>query len=149
MIEVFKRMTDRSRLVLQLAEDEARDFGYASVRNEHLLLGLAKDGSGVAAGVLKHLGADYTVIRATVEQMLAAESPCETECCPFTLELQRVLHNALTEAYRLNHHYIGTEHLLLALLDLEDVTVMLLFTRLGLKPKAVREETLNLLGHEA
>jgi ATP-dependent Clp protease ATP-binding subunit ClpC len=148
MIEPFQKMTDRSRRVVQLAEEAARALGHSSVRNEHLLLGLAKEGQGVAANILKYQGADHPAVLAAVQGCVASRGCAPEDTPPLSHDLQRVLQGALQEAFRLSHHYIGTEHLFLAVVASGDAAVELVLGRLGLETRLLREETLNLLGHE-
>src|SRR5947199_6355468 len=144
---MYERFTDRARKVMQLANQEAQRFNHEYIGTEHILLGLVKEGSGVAANVLKNLDIDLRKIRLEVEKIVQAGPDMVTMGkLPQTPRAKKVIEYSIEEARNLNHNYIGTEHLLLGLLrDQEGVTAQVLAS-LGLKPEDVREEILNLLG---
>jgi ATP-dependent Clp protease ATP-binding subunit ClpA len=145
---VYERFTDRARKVMQLANQEAQRFNHEYVGTEHLLLGLVKEGSGVAANILKHLGIDLPRVHVEVENIIQSgpDRP-RTGRLPNTPRAKQVIENSISEASDLHHNYVGTEHLLLGLLsDWESVAAQVLIN-LGLNLTDVRAEVLNLLGH--
>src|SRR5580704_19337827 len=116
---MFERFTDRARRVIVVAQDEARDLGHPFIRPEHLALGLTTS-EGLAGQALEEFGVTHAGTR---ERRVAAmpESEARTgERLPFTPEAKKALEFSLREALRLKHSYIGTEHLLLGLLRLDD-----------------------------
>jgi ATP-dependent Clp protease ATP-binding subunit ClpC len=145
---MYERFTDRARKVMQLANQEAQRFNHEYIGTEHILLGLVKEGSGVAANVLKNLDIDLRKIRLEVEKIVQTGPDMVTMGkLPQTPRAKKVIEYSIEEARNLNHNYVGTEHLLLGLLrELEGVAAQVLMN-LGLKLEDVREEVLNLLGH--
>jgi len=144
----FERFTDRARRVMQLANQEAQRFNHEYVGTEHVLLGLVKEGSGVAATVLKNLDVDLKKIRVEVERIVQSGPDMVTMGrLPQTPRAKKVIEYAIEEARNLNHNYVGTEHLLLGLLREQEGVAAQVLMNLGLKLEEVREEVLNLLGH--
>src|SRR6201985_464906 len=145
---MYERFTDRARKVMQLANQEAQRFNHEYVGTEHVLLGLIKEGSGVAANVLKNLDVDLRKIRTEVEKIVQAGPDMVTMGkLPQTPRAKKVIEYAIEEARNLNHNYVGTEHLLLGLLREQEGVAAQVLMNLGLKLEEVREEVLNLLGH--
>jgi ATP-dependent Clp protease ATP-binding subunit ClpC len=145
---MFERFTDRARKVMQLANQEAQRFNHEYIGTEHILLGLVKEGSGVAANVLKNLDVDLRKIRLEVEKLVQSGPEMVTMGkLPHTPRAKKVIEYAMEEARNLNHNYVGTEHLLLGLLREEEGVAAQVLRNLGLKLEDVREEVLNLLGH--
>src|SRR5246500_5745975 len=145
---MYERFTDRARKVMQLANQEAQRFNHEYVGTEHVLLGLIKEGSGVAANVLKNLDVDLRKIRNEVEKIVQAGPDMVTMGkLPQTPRAKKVIEYAIEEARNLNHNYVGTEHLLLGLLREQEGVAAQVLMNLGLKLEDVREEVLNLLGH--
>ena len=145
---MFERFTDRARKVMQLANQEAQRFNHEYVGTEHILLGLIKEGSGVAANVLRNLDVDLKRIRNEVEKLVQSGPDMVTMGrLPLTPRARKVIEYATEEARNLNHNYIGTEHLLLGLLREQEGVAAQVLMNLGLKLEEVREEVLNLLGH--
>src|ERR1019366_3849430 len=144
---MYERFTDRARKVMQLANQEAQRFNHEYVGTEHVLLGLIKEGSGVAANVLKNLDVDLRKIRNEVEKIVQAGPDMVTMGkLPQTPRAKKVIESAIEEARNLNHNYVGTEHLLLGLLREHDGVAAQVLMNLNLKLEEVREEVLNLLG---
>jgi len=118
---MYERFTDRARKVMQLANQEAQRFNHEYIGTEHVLLGLIKEGSGVAANVLKNLDVDLRKIRLEVEKLVQSGPDMVTMGkLPQTPRAKKVIEYSMEEARNLNHNYVGTEHILLALLELED-----------------------------
>jgi ATP-dependent Clp protease ATP-binding subunit ClpC len=145
---MYERFTDRARKVMQLANQEAQRFNHEYIGTEHILLGLVKEGSGVAANVLKNLDIDLRKIRLEVEKIVQAGPDMVTMGkLPQTPRAKKVIEYSIEEARNLGHNYVGTEHLLLGLLREQEGVAAQVLMNLGLKLEDVREEVLNLLGH--
>src|SRR6187200_3377548 len=145
---MYERFTDRARKVMQLANQEAQRFNHEYIGTEHILLGLVKEGTGVAANVLKNLDIDLRKIRLEVEKIVQAGPDMVTMGrLPQTPRAKKVIEYSIEEARNLNHKYVGTEHLLLGLLREQEGVAAQVLMNLGLRLEDVREEVLNLLGH--
>ena len=145
---MYERFTDRARKVMQLANQEAQRFNHEYIGTEHILLGLVKEGSGVAANVLKNLEVDLRKIRLEVEKIVQSGPDMVTMGkLPQTPRAKKVVEYAMEEARNLNHNYVGTEHLLLGLIREQEGVAAQVLMNLSLKLEDVREEVLNLLGH--
>src|SRR2546426_124953 len=142
--------TDRVRKVLQMALEEAARLHHEYVGTEHILLGLIREGVGVAAAVLTNLNVDLEEIQQKIEETVkkgkaaAAAGPD----LPYTSRAKKVLELAMSEARELNHSYVGTEHLLLGLLREEKGIAAQVLTDAGVNLEQARAETLRLLGSE-
>ena len=142
--------TDRVRKVLQMAREEAARLHHEYVGTEHILLGLIREGEGVAAAVLQNLNVDLDEIQQKIEETVkkgkaaAATGPD----LPYTSRAKKVLELAMTEARELNHSYVGTEHLLLGLLREEKGIAAQVLTDAGVNLEQSRAETLRLLGSD-
>src|ERR671935_3092372 len=140
--------TDRVRKVLQMAREEAARLHHEYVGTEHILLGLIREGEGVAAAVLTNLNVDLEEIQQKIEETVkkgkaaAAAGPD----LPYTSRAKKVLELAMSEARELNHSYVGTEHLLLGLLREEKGIAAQVLTDAGVNLEAARAETLRILG---
>src|SRR4051812_45581420 len=146
---MYERFTDRARKVMQLANQEAQRFNHEYIGTEHILLGLVKEGSGVAANVLKNLDIDLRKIRLEVEKIVQHGPGGEQVVMgrlPHTPRAKKVIDYAVDEARNLNHNYVGTEHLLLGLLREQEGVAAQVLMNLGLKLEDVRQEVMNLLG---
>ena len=145
---MYERFTDRASKVMQLANQEAQRFNHEYIGTEHVLLGLIKEGSGVAANVLKNLDIDLRKIRLEVEKLVQSGPDMVTMGkLPQTPRAKKVIEYSMEEARNLNHNYVGTEHILLGLLREQEGVAAQVLMNLGLKLEEVREEVLNLLGH--
>lgn len=143
----FSKFTERARKVILLAKEEAKRFNHDYIGTEHILLGLVKEGEGVAAAVLNSLGLDSENIRSEVEKMVQpGVGPVVVGDIPFTPSAKKVIELAMDEARNLGHNYIGTEHLLLGLIREGDSIAAQVLLNIGLDLKSVRDEILNLLG---
>jgi len=144
---MFERFTDRARKVMALANQEAQRFNHEYVGTEHVLLGLVKEGQGVAANVLHNLQVDLKKIRLEVEKIVKSGPNMVTMGkLPQTPRAKKVIEFAIEEARNLGHNYVGTEHLLLGLLREHDGVAAQVLMNLGLKLDDVRTEVLNILG---
>src|SRR6202165_4550204 len=143
---MYERFTDRARKVMQLANQEAQRFNHEYIGTEHILLGLVKEGSGVAANVLKNLDIDLRKIRLEVEKIVQAGPDMVTMGkLPQTPRAKKVIEYAIEEARNLNHNYVGTEHLLLGLLREQEGVAAQVLLNLRLRLKNVRKQVLNLI----
>src|SRR6266478_4471742 len=142
--------TDRVRKVLQMAREEAARLHHEYVGTEHILLGLIREGEGVAAAVLTNLNVDLEEIQQKIEETVkkgkaaAAAGPD----LPYTSRAKKILELSMSEARELNHSYVGTEHLLLGVLREEKGIGAQVLMNLGLTLERVRAETLHLLAAE-
>src|SRR5438105_10834584 len=144
---MYERFTDRARKVMQLANQEAQRLNYEYIGTEHILLGLAKEGDGVAANVLKNLDVDLRKIRQEVEKIVqAGPGPVHPGKLPPTPHARKVVEYSIEEARKLEHKYVGTEHLLLGLLREKEGVAAQVLINMGLRLEDVREEVLELLG---
>jgi ATP-dependent Clp protease ATP-binding subunit ClpC len=140
--------TERVRKVLAMAREEAERLRHEYVGTEHILLGLIREGEGVAAAVLQNLSVDLDEIQQKIEDTVkkgkatAATGPD----LPYTSRAKKVLELAMAEARDLTHNYVGTEHLLLGLLREEKGIAAQVLTDAGINLDAARAETLRLLG---
>jgi ATP-dependent Clp protease ATP-binding subunit ClpC len=142
--------TDRVRKVLQIAREEAARLHHEYVGTEHILLGLIREGEGVAAAVLTNLNVDLDEIQQRIEETVKkgkAPAP-EGPDLPYTSRAKKVLELAMSEARELNHSYVGTEHLLLGLLREEKGIAAQVLTDSGVTLEQARAETLRLLGSD-
>jgi ATP-dependent Clp protease ATP-binding subunit ClpC len=144
---MYERFTERARKVMQLANQEAQRFNHEYIGTEHILLGLVKEGTGVAANVLKNLDIDLRKIRLEVEKLVQSGPEMITMGrLPQTPRAKKVIEYSMEEARNLNHNFVGTEHILLGLLREQEGVAAQVLMNLGLKLEDVREEVLNLLG---
>jgi ATP-dependent Clp protease ATP-binding subunit ClpC len=143
----FSKFTERARKVILLAKDEAKKLNHDYIGTEHILLGLIKEGEGVAAAVLSSLGLEADAIRDEIEKLVQAgvgiDQPGDI---PFTPKAKKVIELAMDEAKMLGHNYIGTEHLLLGLIREGEGIAAQVLLNMGLDLKGVRDEVLSLLG---
>ena len=147
---LYDRFTDRARKVMAYGRQEAQRFNHDYIGTEHILLGLIKEGSGVAANVLRNLDVDIKKIRLEVEKVVQSSPDTVTKGqIPFTPRAKKVIEYSLEEARALGHNYIGTEHILLGLLRESEGVAAHVLMNLGLKLDEVREEVLSLLGADA
>jgi ATP-dependent Clp protease ATP-binding subunit ClpC len=147
---MYDKFTDRAKKVLQLALQEAQHFHHDYIGTEHILLGLVKEGSGVAANLLKNLTIDLRKVRREIEKVVkSGPETAAVKEVPLTPRTKKVLEHAVAEARKLNHDLVGTEHLLLGLLREKEGVAAQVLMNLGLNLKDVRQELLRLLGDTA
>ena len=142
---VFERFTDRARRVIVLAGEEARLLSHNWIGTEHILLGLIHEGEGVAATALESLGVDLDRVRSIVRELVGPSAQTAVGSPPFTPRAKKVLELALREALGLGHNYIGTEHLLLALVREGEGAGAQALGASGVTRVLVRREVLQLL----
>jgi len=141
----FEKFTERARKVLTLAQEEAQRFNHNYIGTEHILLGLVREGEGVAAKVLANLGVELTKVRSAVEFIIGRGERTVRGEIGLTPRAKRVIELAVDEARRLNHNYIGTEHLLLGLLREGEGVAAGVLESLGVSLEKVRAETVRIL----
>jgi ATP-dependent Clp protease ATP-binding subunit ClpA len=145
----FDRFNDRAKRVLALAQDEAVRFNHNYIGTEHLLLGLVREGEGVAGRVLNSLGVELSKVRTAVEAVMgrgtSTTSPSEITLSPRT---KKVVELAIDEARRLGHSHIGTEHLLLGLLRESGHIGSNVLESLGVSLDKVRHQVIATLGQQ-
>ncbi len=141
----FDKFTDRARKVLTLAQDEAQRFNHNYIGTEHLLLGLVREGEGVAARVLENMNVELAKVRTAVEFIIGrGDRPVVGEV-GLTPRAKRVIELAIDEARRLGHNYIGTEHLLLGLVREGEGIAAGVLESLGVNLDKVRHEVIRVL----
>ncbi len=142
----YERFTDRARKVMQYAHQEALRFNHEYIGTEHILLGLTKEGNGVAANVLRKMGVNMNRIRSAIEELVRSGPDLVTMGrLPQTPRAKKAIEYAMEEARELNHTYVGTEHLLLGLLRQNDGVAAQVLMNLGLGLEEVRSEVLAML----
>src|SRR5215469_14550441 len=141
----FSRFTERARKVLVLAQEEAQRLQHNYIGTEHLLLGLVREGQGVAVKVLNNLGVELEQIRKAIEFIIGRGDRIVLGEVGLTHRTRRAIELAVDEARRLNHHYIGTEHLLLGLVREGEGIAAGVLENLGIKLEKARAETLEVL----
>ncbi len=142
---MFERFTDRARRVLVLAQEEARLLGHPYIGTEHLLLALIHERQGVAARALESMGIELDAAREKVDETANIARGAAIGSPPFTTRAKKVLELSLREALRLNHNYIGTEHLLLGLVEEGEGHGAQVLVLLGADLDRVRETVLGLM----
>jgi ATP-dependent Clp protease ATP-binding subunit ClpC len=146
---MYERFTDRARKVMQLANQEAQRFNHEYIGTEHILLGLVKEGAGVAANVLKNLDLDLCKVRLEVEKIVQAGPDMVTVGkLPQTPRAKKVIEYAIEESRNLNQSHVGTEHLLLGLLREEEGLAAQVLENLGVSMERVRAELREVIGDE-
>ncbi len=144
---MFSRYTERAQRVIVLAQDEARRLNYDYVGTEHLLLGLIREGEGIAAKALQSLGIQLEQVRAEVEKMIGKGSASTRGEIGFTPRAKKVMVElAIEEARLLGHNYVGTEHILLGLIREGEGVAAQVLQNLGAELERVRNQVIHLLG---
>ncbi|HUZ44569.1 MAG TPA: Clp protease N-terminal domain-containing protein [Acidimicrobiales bacterium] len=145
---MFERFTDRARSVLVLAQGQAGSLGHNYIGTEHILLGLAVEGTGVGAKVLESFDVTPAHIRSRIAALTGQPAPAEggkVRKPPFTPRAKKALEASLKEALLLGHNYIGTEHLLLGVAYLSDGVGAKILDEAGVTAAAVREQVMAIL----
>ncbi len=145
MADRFDKFTERARRVLTLAQEEAQRFNHSYIGTEHLLLGLVREGDGVAAKVLANLGVELNKVRSAVEFIIGRGDRQASGEIGLTPRAKKVIELAVDEARRLQHSYIGTEHLLLGLVREGEGIAAGVLESLGVNLERVRAETQRIL----
>jgi len=142
---MFERFTDRARRVVVLAQEEARMLNHNYIGTEHILLGLVREGDGVAAKALESLNISLVAVRQQVEEIIGQGQAAPMGHIPFTPRAKKVLELALREALQLGHNYIGTEHILLGLVREGEGVASQVLHKLGADLNRVRQTVIQLL----
>lgn len=145
---MFGRFTERAQQVLVLAQEEAKRLSHNFIGTEHLLLGLVREGSGIAARALQNMGVDLNKVRQEVERIIPKGDKPVIQGISYTPRAKRVVELAIEEGQNLGHNYVGTEHILLGLLREGEGIAAQVLTNLGIDLKRARKEVIQLLGAE-
>jgi len=145
---MFERFTERARRVIILAQEEAKRLNHSAVGTEHILLGIIREGEGVASKVLESLNISPDRVRSEIEAAIGRGERTPYEEVAFTPRAKKVLELALDEARRLGHNYIGTEHLLLGLIREGEGVAARVLEAMGAYLERVRAQVVYLLGEE-
>ncbi len=149
MASRFEKFSERARRALTFAQEEAQRFNHNYIGTEHILLGLVRESEGVAAKVLTNLGIDLNKVRAAVEFIIGRGGKSSSTELGLTPRAKRVIELAVDEARRLNHNYVGTEHLLLGLLREGEGVAGGVLESLGVNLERTRAETTSILNQSA
>jgi len=142
---MFERFTQRARRVVVLAQEEARMLDHNYIGTEHILLGLIREGEGVAAKALESLGISLEAVRQQVETIIGRGQQAPSGHIPFTPRAKKVLELSLREAKALGHNYIGTEHILLGLIREGSGVAAQVLVQLGADLNRSRQQVVQLL----
>ncbi|MCZ8540951.1 ATP-dependent Clp protease ATP-binding subunit [Psychrobacillus psychrodurans] len=143
---MFNRFTQRSQKVLQLAQEEAIRLKHESIGTEHILLGLIREGSGIAAKALEAIEVDLKVIETGIEELVGAGKEEVGPIVNYTPRAKKVIELSVDESRKLGHSYIGTEHLLLALIREGEGVAARVLNNAGVSLNKARQQVLQLLG---
>jgi ATP-dependent Clp protease ATP-binding subunit ClpA len=135
----FERFTESAKRALTMAQEEAQRLHHPYIGSEHLLLGLLREGPGLAAKILNNLGAEITTVRSTIESVLGRNEPVIQQIVP-TSRVKKVIEISFEEARRMGTNYVGTEHMLLGLLIEGEGVAAQVLGDLGANLDTVREE---------
>ena len=150
---MFERFTDRARRVVVLAQEEARTLNHNYIGTEHILLGLIREGDGVAAKALESLGISLTAVREQVQESISQEVTGRDQHdlsghIPFTPGAEKVLELGLREALQLGHDFIGTEHILLGLICEGEGSAAQVLITFGAGLNRVRQRVIELVSDD-
>ncbi|GGT27758.1 hypothetical protein GCM10010176_085620 [Nonomuraea spiralis] len=146
---MFERFTDRARRVVVLAQEEARLMSHDYIGTEHILLGLIREGEGLASLVLDGCGVELEAVRVFVEREVGRGASSPTGHIPFTPRAKKVLELSLREALQLRHNYIGTEHILLGLIREGEGLAAQALVDIGADLTDIRQRLLDRVGRGA
>src|SRR5690625_3025051 len=142
---MFGRFTERAQKVLALSQEEAVRLGHNNIGTEHILLGLIREGEGIAAKALKELGLEEKKIEEEVEKLIGkGDQPMQS--VHYTPRAKRVVELSQDEARKLSHTYVGTEHILLGLIREGEGVAARVLHNLGVGLNKARQQVLQLLG---
>jgi ATP-dependent Clp protease ATP-binding subunit ClpC len=142
---MFERFTDRARRIVVLAQEEARRLDHNYIGTEHILLGLIREGDGIAARALESFEISLDAARQQVEELIGRGQQAPSGHIPFTPRAKKVLELSLRESLQLGYSYIGTEHILLGLIREGDGVAAQVLVRRGADLNRVRQEVIELL----
>jgi ATP-dependent Clp protease ATP-binding subunit ClpC len=147
---MFERFTDRARLVVVQAQEEARTLNHDYIGTEHILLGLVHEGKGAGVKALESLGISLEAVQQKVQEVVSPGAHTSSGHIPFTPQAKKVLELTLPESRALGHHYIGTEHILLGLIREGHGVAAQVLARLGADLDAARQHVVQVLqGYQA
>jgi ATP-dependent Clp protease ATP-binding subunit ClpC len=142
---VFERFSERARQVVVLAQDEARALKHNYIGTEHILLGLLREEEGLASRVLESFDITVEEVRVQVALIIGEGDEVTTGQIPFTPRAKKVLELALREALKLGHNYIGTEHILLGLVRVDEGVAARILLDFGADAEKIRNEIIRRL----
>lgn len=145
---MFGRFTERAQQVLVLAQEEAKRLNHNFIGTEHLLLGLVREGSGIAARALQNMAVDLNRVRSEVERITPKGEKVVQQGISYTPRAKRVVELAIEESQNLGHNYVGTEHLMLGLVREGEGIAAQVLSNMGMDLKRARKEVIGLLGGE-
>ena len=143
------RFTERAQAALRLAQECSAELGHGYVGSEHLLLGLAREGKGVAAKVLHAAGLSPDTLKSSIAGLVGVGAPGNAPSQGLTPRCKKIIELSLTEAARLGHHYVGTEHLLLGILREGDGVAVRVLASAGVEPRRLQSDVVAAMGGEA
>ncbi|HHY05319.1 MAG TPA: AAA family ATPase, partial [Thermoanaerobacterales bacterium] len=143
------RFTERAQKVILYAQEEARRLNHNVIGTEHILLGLIREGDGVAARVLTSMGVDIKDVRSQIEMMIGTGPFAIQGPIGYTPRAKRVMELAMDESRKLGHNYVGTEHILLGLIREGEGVAAQVLSNLGVSMEKARKEILNLVGQDS
>ena len=146
---MFERFTDRARRVLVLAQEESRLLEHSYIGTEHILLGLIREGDGIATSALLSLGLTTEDVREKVIETIGTVGNTSAGAPPFTPRAKKVLELSLREALQLGHSYIGTEHMLLGLIRETDGVASKVLTALNVQPGDARQKVIDIISTQS
>src|SRR5437588_5356002 len=149
MADKFEKFTERARKVFSLAQEEAQRFNHNYIGTEHLLLGLVREGDGIAARVLANLGVQLPKAREAVDALVKPGNKRYIGNPGLTPRAKKVIELAMDEARRLNNHYIGTEHLLLGLVREGEGIAAGVLESLGVSLEKVRQQVMQVVAQSS
>ncbi len=149
MADKFEKFTERARKAFELAYEEAARFNHNYIGTEHILLGLVKEGDGIAARVLANLGVQLPKVRSAVEFIIGRGDGLVVGDPGLTPRAKKVIELAMDEARRLNNHYIGTEHLLLGLVREGEGIAAGVLESLGVSLEKVRQQVMQVVSQSS
>ena len=142
------RFTQRAQAALRLAQEASAQLGHGYVGSEHLLLGLSREGQGVAAKVLRNAGLEPETIRSSIARLVGVGAPVPMPSQGLTPRCKKIIELAMSEAAGLGHRYVGTEHLLLGLLREGDGVAARILAGSGVELKRLYDDLMSALGGE-
>src|SRR3954453_18336504 len=145
MPDAFEKFTERARKVFSLAQEEAQRFNHNYIGTEHLLLGLVREGDGIAARVLANLGVQLPKVRSAVEFIIGRGDGLVVGDPGLTPRAKKVIELAMDEARRMDNHYVGTEHLLLGLVREGEGIAAGVLESLGVSLERGRQQVMHVL----
>ncbi|AIU77785.1 MULTISPECIES: ATP-dependent protease ATP-binding subunit ClpC [Bacillus] len=143
---MFGRFTERAQKVLALAQEEALRLGHTNIGTEHILLGLVREGEGIAFKALEALGLNSDKMQKEVESLIGRGQESATSVPHYTPRAKKVIELSMDEARKLGHSYVGTEHILLGLIREGEGVAARVLNNLGVSLNKARQQVLQLLG---